>query len=220
MINRNNYEYGYGLAYKLACEQLAKLKDLEQQCQKSGAQYLLIDSQKVIIVEYLNQLYRITLPDIEISLANGGEEVPLKDKILILHYLTQAKGTPASNKLIAYKELPEGANYSPTFSKRAIKPLVDYFGKELNLLVDAAAKLGGRKTDYGDTAVTINAFSQVPITFVLWHGDDELPPEGNIIFDSTISDYLSTEDINVLCESIAWRLVKLLKAGGDNHSRN
>ncbi len=220
MIIQNNYEYGYELAYKLACEQLAKLNDVEQQCLKSGAQHLVIDSQKVIIVEYLNQSYRITLPDIEISLTNSEEKVPLKDMILILHYLTQAKGTQTANKSIAYKELPEGINYLPTFSKRAIKPLVDYFGKAPHLLVDAAAKLGGQKADYGDAAVTINAFSRVPITFVLWQGDDEFPPEGNIMFDSTISDYLSIEDINVLCEAIAWRLVKLLRAGGDNHSRN
>ena len=48
----------------------------------------------------------------------------------------------------------------------------------------------------------------VPVTFVLWKGDEELPPEGNILFDSTISEYLSVEDINVLCEIIAWRLVR------------
>lgn len=219
MISQNNHEYGYELAYKLAGEQLAKLNDLEQQCQKSGAQYLMIDSQRVIIVKYLNQSYRITLPDIKISLTSSKEEVPLKDKILILHYLTQAKGTQISNKLVTYKELPEGANYLPTFSKRAIKPLVDYFGKQPHLLVDIATKLGGQKADYGDVAVTINAFSRVPITFVLWQGNEEFPPNGNIIFDSSISDYLTTEDINVLCEAIAWRLVKLLKAGGDNHSR-
>ena len=213
-------EYGYELAYKLAREQLAKLDDIEQQCVKSSAQYLLINSQKVIIVEYLNQSYRITLPDIEISLTNSEGEVPLKDKILILHYLTQAKGTPISNKSIAYKELPEGANYFPTFSKRAIKPLVDYFGKEPRRLLDVAGTLGGQKADYGDAAVTINAFSRVPITFVLWHGDEEFPPDGNIMFDSTISDYLSTEDINVLCQTIAWELVKSLREGGDNPGRS
>ena len=214
MINHNDDEYGYELAYKLAKEQLAKLNDIEEQCLKSSAQFLLIDSQKVIIVEYLNQSYLITLPDIKISLTDSEGEVPLKDKILILHYLTQAKGTPPSNKAITYKELPEGANYFPTFSKRAIKPLLDYFGNQPHLLVETAAKLGGHKADYGDAAVTINAFSRVPITFVLWRGDEEFPADGNIIFDSTVSDYLSTEDINVLCEAIAWRLVKLLRAGG------
>jgi hypothetical protein len=53
----------------------------------------------------------------------------------------------------------------------------------------------------------------VPITIILWQGDDELAPQGNILFDATISDYLSTEDITVLCEILTWRLVKLLREG-------
>lgn len=215
-----DHEYGYGLAYELACEQLAKLDDVEKQCLKSGARYDIIDAKKVIALEYLNCAYQVTLPDIEISLKDSEEAVPLRDKILILHYLTQAKGTLPSHKMIAYKELPEGASYFPTFFKRAIKPVVSNFGREPHRLLDIAPTLGGHKADYGDVAVTINAFSRVPITFVLWHGDEEFPPEGNIIFDSTISDYLTTEDINVLCETIAWRLVKSLRAGGDNHSRS
>jgi len=216
--SQNNFEYGYELAYKLACEELAKIGDIEQQCLKSSARYLEIDSKKVIIIEYLSQSYLISLPGIEISLMNSEAAVPVKDKILMLHYLTSARGTPLSNKMIAYKELPGGISYFPTFSKRAIKPLLDYFGKEPHRLLDVAGKLGGHKADYGDVAVTINAFSRVPITLVLWQGDEEFPSRGNIMFDSTISEYLSTDDINVLCETIAWRLVRLL--GGDNLGRN
>lgn len=202
---------GYELAYKLACEQLANIGDIEQQCLKSGARYLEIDAQKVIVVEYLNQSYLVTVPEIEISLTDSGDEVPIRDKVLILHYLALAKGTLATNKLISFKELPGGTNYFPAFYQRAIKPLLDYFGKEPRLLVAAAEKLGGHKADYGDVAVTINAFSRVPITIVLWQGDDEFAPQGSIIFDATISDYLSTEDINVLCDTITWRLVNFLK---------
>ena len=218
--NVKDYEYGYGLAYKLACDQLAKVGDIKQHCLKSGATYETIDTKKVIILEYLNRSYQVTLPDIEISLKDSEEAVSLRDKILILHYLTQAKGTPASSKMITYKELPEGANYFPTFFKRTIKPLVDYFGQEPHRLVDAAEKLGGQKADYGDAAVTINAFRRVPITFVLWRGDEEFPPEGNILFDSTISDYLPTEDIIALCEIMTWKLVKFLRAGGDSAGRD
>jgi len=209
--NQRNYQYGYGLAYKLACEQLTKIGDIDQLCLRSGARYQVIDSQEIILLEYLNRSYQITLPDIDISLIDSQQEVPIRDKILMLHYLTSAKGVPLSNKLIAYKELPEGASYSPTFAKRAIKPLLDYFGKEPRLLLDVAQKLGGNKAEYGDVAVTINAFSYVPITLVLWQGDEEFAPEGSILFNSTISDYLSNEDINVLCETIAWRLVKFSK---------
>jgi hypothetical protein len=39
-----------------------------------------------------------------------------------------------------------------------------------------------------------------------------------MMFDSTIPDYLSNDDIHTLCENIAWRLVRLLKTGGDNHT--
>jgi len=213
LTSKEKQEYGYELAYKLAREQLAKLDNLEQQCLKSGAQYQKIDSQKRIILEYLNRSYQLILPDVEISLKDSNEKVPLRDKILIFHYLTQAKGTLPSNKTIAYKELPEGANYFPTFVKRAIRPLIDHFVNEPSRLVDIAKILGGHEANYGDAAVTINAFSRVPITLVLWRGDAEFPPSANILFDSTISDYLSTEDINVLCETIAWKLVRQLKTG-------
>ncbi|GAI64806.1 unnamed protein product [marine sediment metagenome] len=209
--NQRNYEYGHELAYKLACEQLAKLDDIEQQCLKSGARYQVIDSQKVITLEYLNRSYQIVFPDTDISLIDSEEKVPMRDKILILHYFNRAKGSPLTNKIIAYKELPEGANYFPTFSKRAIKPLLDHFGGKPEQLIDIAKKLGGRRVDYGDVAVTINAFSYVPITLVLWRGDEEFGPEGSILFNSTIPDYLSTEDINVLCGTISWRLVSYLK---------
>jgi len=200
---------GFELAYGLACEQLANIDDIKEQCHKSGARYLEIDAAKAIIVEYLNRSYQVTLPDVAISLIDSPEEVPIKDKVLILHYLTLAKGTPITNKMISFKELPEGANYFPTFSNRTVRPLLDHFGQEPHRLVDAAQKLGGYKVDYGDVAVTIKAFSRVPITLVLWRGDEEFAPSGSIIFDATISDYLSTEDITVLCETIAWKLVKL-----------
>ena len=212
----NKYESGYELAYQMACEQLAKTVDLKQQCLRSGVQWTLED----IIIEYLYQPYKITLPEIKISPVVGDEPLPIRDKLLILHYFLQAKGSPLSNHTITYKELADGIVYFPTFYQRAVKPLVTHFGREPQRLLDVARILGGHEADYGDAAVTINAFSRVPITLVLWKGDEELTPEGNIIFNSTIPDYLPTEDINVLCETIAWRLVKLLKAGGDNPDRN
>ena len=205
-----NYEYAYNQAYELACEKLAEIEDIERQCRKSGAQYQVKKSGKSISIRYLNQFYNISLPDIQVSLADSGEEVPIREKVLILHYFLSAKGTPISNNLIAFGELPEGKVYLPTFAKRTTNQIAKFFGKEPELLVEAGEGLGGYRTDYGDTAVTIHAFEHVPITIVLWRGDDELPPEGNILFDATITDYLSTEDTIVLCEIITWKLVRSL----------
>jgi len=210
---QNVREYAHELAYKLACEQLAGITDIEEQCRKSGAKY--ISSKKAVILDYLNRSYKIGFPGGEVSLVGSDESVPIRDKILILHYFIRAGGTPLTGRTITYKELHEGINYYPTFFKRTIQPLVTYFGKEPGQLLKTAETLGGRKADFGDVAVTIDAFPLASVTIVLWHGDAEFPPDGNIMFDSTIPDYLPTEDITIICEIITWRLVRLLKSGGD-----
>jgi len=199
------WERGFDLSYRLACEQLAKIGDIEEQCRRSGARYL---GPHEIVIDYLNQPYHIMIPEGKIVLEDSGTETPLRDKILILHYFTGAKGTPATGKSIAYKQLQGGVSYFPAFSQRVIGPLVKNFGRGPELLRNAAAKLGGCEADYGDLSVTINAFDQVPITLVLWKGDEEVAPNGNILFDANISDYLSTEDVTVLSETIVWKLVK------------
>jgi hypothetical protein len=133
----------------------------------------------------------------------------LKSDILILHYLTQAKGTAPANDKIAFKELREGSNYFPTYFQRAVKPLIDYFGQDPSELIELARGMGGYKTDLGDAAATVPAFPRVKITLVLWKGDDEFPPNANILFESNVLDYLSAEDLIILCQTISWKLVKL-----------
>lgn len=210
---QNVREYAHELAYQLACEQLAGIANIEEQCRKSGVQY--IAEKKAILIDHLNRSYKIGFPDGKVEFADSEEAVPIRDKILLLHYFTRAKGTPSSGKTITYKELREGINYFPTFSKRTIQPLVRFFGDKPGELLKTAETLGGHKTDFGDVAVTIDAFPRVTVTIALWRGDEEFPPEGSIIFDSTISDYLTNDDIHTLCENITWRLVRLLKTGGD-----
>ncbi|MDH4067477.1 MAG: DUF3786 domain-containing protein [Dehalococcoidia bacterium] len=203
------WERGFDVSYKFACEKLAAISDIREQCRRSGARCM---GRNEIVVDYLNQPYHIVLPECRILLENNDREIPLRDKILILHYFTGAKGTPATGKSIAYKQLQGGASYFPAFSQRAIGPLVKNFGNSPELLRRAAAKLGGREANYGDVSVTIDAFDHVPITFVLWKGDEEVASNGNILFDANISDYLATEDVTVLCETIIWKLVRDIPA--------
>ena len=209
--SQRNYEYAYRQAYALASEEMAKVEDIREQCRNSGAQYQEIGSQKVITLQYLNRSCRITLPEVEVSFSDSPEAVPLKTKVLLLHYLMWAKGTPLSGQMITFKELPEGIIYSPTFAKRTLNPLTKNFGKAPHRLVEVAGKLRGQKVAFGDVSVTIGAFPRVPITLVLWQGDSEFPPSASIMFDATVTDYLPTEDIIITCEAIIWTLVRSLK---------
>ena len=141
-----------------------------------------------------------------VSLLSGIESVPIGEKLLILHYLVTAKGTPPSGEPVSFKELPEGVVYYPTFYKRAIRPLLNKYGASPGKLIEAAALIGGVSEPQGDSAVTVKAFPRVAVTWVLWRGDDEFPAEGTILVDRGIQDYLPTEDIAVLCQHIAIKL--------------
>jgi hypothetical protein len=206
--SQRNYEYAHTQAYQLACEELARVKDIREQCRRGGAQYLEAGSQNFITLRYLNRSYRITLPEVQITLSDSQEAVPLKTRVLLLHYLIRAKGTPLSGRMITFKELPEGPIYAPTFAKRTENPLTKNLGKAPHRLVDIAERLGGQKADLGDASVTISAFPRVPITLVLWRGDSEFPPSASIMFDATVTDYLPTEDIIITSEAIVWTLVR------------
>jgi hypothetical protein len=198
-------EINYQMAYRLACEELARM-NIEEQCKRAGAR--LIDPEKGILLRFLNRDYLIRLPDIEVSFQEGAGEVAIWEKILILHYLITAKGSRPTDRLISYKQVPGGRVYYPTFVNRTTRPLLKVFGRDPSLLIAAAEPFGGTPSDYGDCSVTIPALPRVTITVVIWAGDDEFPPEASMIFDANIVDYLPAEDITVLCNMIAVRLMK------------
>jgi hypothetical protein len=143
-------------------------------------------------VPFLGALYRVSFPDGRVSGPGGDVSPPVQ--VLLLHYLTGASGIAPEGRLVSYKELPGGDIYIVPFTHRAINPLVRIFGDSPQKLILAAEKLGGKKAAPGDVSVTVPFFPLVPLTFVLWEGDDEFPPSGNVLFDCTASTHLATED--------------------------
>ncbi|MCX7912403.1 MAG: DUF3786 domain-containing protein [Dehalococcoidales bacterium] len=209
-------ESAYRMSYALARQRLHDA-DIGLQCRNSGASYLKEKNAASII--YLDRAYEITVPAGEVSPADGTSDVPLRDKILLLHYFLHARGTPISGCPVTYQELPAGFYY-PTFRKRVLLPLIRHFGAKPERLVQAAASLGGYPAEYGDTAVTITALPRVPVTIVLWCGDEEFPAEASVLFDRSVTDYLPAEDIIVLSETIVWKLARYEGTGGDHPGRS
>jgi len=205
--DKNRTVYNLDVAFGIVRDRLAAV-DLEEQCRRCDARYRARGKGAVVTVTYLNQPYDITFPDLTVSPAEGTGELALRENILVLHYLAQAKGTGATGKLITYRDLPGGVVYFPTFSKRTTDQLVRRFGKEPALLLEASRSLGGRTIDHGDAGVVINGFSRVPVTLVLWRGDEEFTPQANLLFDANITDYLESEDVTVLSEVLTWKLVR------------
>ncbi len=160
------------------------------------------------IVPFLKKNYRVTYPSGEVYHPEE-KDVPLDTQILILHYLYHAEGVPLHHKWISFKELPSGQIYITPFHNRAIRPLIKYFGNNTSALIKAGLALGGEKKEFGDASVTIPVFPMVPVTYIVWEGDDEFPPSGNVLFDSSAPHYLPTEDYAVIGSKVVFELKKV-----------
>ena len=141
----------------------------------------------------------------------GREEVPIVWRILMLHYLIMAKDKDLTAKKIGFAQIRGASGYLGPFKARVLAPLIKGFSDDVKALVKVGQSIGGIKREFGDASVTIHAFAKVPITYVLWRGDDEFPPEGQAMFDSSIVSFLPLEDIVVVSSEIVYKLLKLKK---------
>lgn len=205
MEQESNLKNAYLEAYRKACAKLLELDD-ETVCQNSKA---LFEKEKATyVIRYFNHTYRIRCADGSVSFDDNPAEPTTTEKVLMLHYLITAQPRPLSGKNISFKEVPNGGSiYYSTFRKRAVDPLVKTFSEDLESFRKAASELGGTAESFGDASATINAFPFVPVTYVLWQGDEEVSSSGTILFDESVSCFLPVEDIVLAASFGAYKLI-------------
>jgi len=171
---------------------------------------------KIMAMNFLNKEITITWPDLGLSIKEANEDLPIQNQVLLLHYLDGVRtGSQLKGEWIAFQDIPDGRFYLDAFLKRAKDPLVKTFGRNPKLMVEMATEaLGAEPYEYGDFSVVLNAFPLVPVALIIWKGDEEFPPEGNILFDGSISDILSAEDIAWLAGMIVYPLIGMAHSKG------
>lgn len=160
------------------------------------------------IVPVLNQVYSINPKKRKISLLRKDEEVEGSISVLILHYLIHAKAVPKTNKLITFRELDGGNIYYNAFKNSAINPIAQKFGNDLEKFKEVSLKLGGIEKSFGEMSFEFRFFPRISLIYVLWQGDEEIPSNANILFDSSISLQMHTEDIAVIGRTTTFYLMK------------
>jgi hypothetical protein len=198
----------YSLARQLAVEGLGQ-SNLPERAARGGGQYERdLGGEVRIALRYLGCDLRLSFPRGTIECNNGRGPISLREEILILHYLEKASGAPLADRWISFSEIPGGVFYSPVFLMRCKSPLIKFFGEDPEALTSVAKEVQGEPLDLGDTGVKIQALPRVPLALALWRGDPEFPAEGSLLFDASVNEYLSVEDVVILAETVVWKLIK------------
>ncbi len=163
-------------------------------------------------IGFLNRIYTVSYPDFEFSDPTESEmEIPIQEQILILHYMLAPNTVPPTGQWVSYREIPGASFYFSAFVKRAIDPLKKVFGSNPASLTNAAGHLSGTPIEPGDVGFEFSVLPKVPLQLVVYAGDDEFPPEANILFDQSIGEILPPEDIAWLAGMLIYRLIALSK---------
>jgi len=166
---------------------------------------------KTLSLRFLERGVTISWPELEFSYNVSKDEVPIQQQVLLLHYLNgafNAGAAGAKDEWISFQDLPEGRFYMDAFIKRAKSPLLGAFGNDPKRMAELASKIyNASPGSFGDYSVMIKALPMIPVVLVLWQGDDEFPPDGNILFDRGISEILPVEDIAWLAGMTVYPLV-------------
>lgn len=209
MEMESNLVNAYLEAYRLSCDSFIKMNP-EEVCTHTNG--IFEKETYSILLRYLGRDYRVNCRTGDVEALFSPEPVTTTVKVLILHYLVHARIRPLTGNMISFKEIPGGgAIYYQTFYKRAILPLVKSFSNDLPAFLRASERLEGRKERYGHASATIRVFPLVPVTYVLWQGDEEAPASGTILFDESISSFLPGEDIVLAASFGVYELMRLAR---------
>ncbi|HPP12813.1 MAG TPA: DUF3786 domain-containing protein, partial [bacterium] len=137
----------------------------------------------------------------------GADWLSLREKIVIVHYLIDSRSSRYQGQLISFKEMNAGNIYYPSFVDRVIKPLLTAFQAQPDVLQRKAFFWGGQKTNLAPSGIQISVLPAVKLFFLFYPADEEFPADLKVLFNGEIEKFLDTEDVVVLCEEIAARLL-------------
>lgn len=167
--------------------------------------------EKFFKIPFVGRLIHITWPGLDFSYQDSNDDVPIQQQVLILHYLhgsLLSGGTTLTGEWISFQDVPDGRFYMDAFIRRAKEPLIKGFGHQPERMMALALKVfNTAPLDYGDYSIIVKALPHVPMALIIWEGDDEFPPEGNILFDRNVSNILSAEDVAWLAGMVVYPLV-------------
>jgi hypothetical protein len=205
----------YNQALTLVTDQLSQ-RNPDLVARFSGAEMIRDkEGSAALSFPFLNQEMRVSWPELKVFSGSTGDEIPIQQQILLLHYLHGAwasEGPESTGEWISFQEIPDGRFYLDAFHRRAKNPMVQSFGERPDLLVRLAKQVyGAQSSDQGDASVLVQALPLIAVTLILWKGDEEFPPEGNILFDRGIIQIFSAEDIAWLAGMVVYPLIGMAK---------
>ncbi len=149
---------------------------------------------KAFHVNLLGKEYAISHPVYALHVAEGETIPPLPTQTFLLRYLLEAVTVPWQGTWKTFRERPWGEMYIKPYTGRVLTRAAFTFGTRLQAFCTACEKMGAKKVPHGDGGYEFSFLGAYRMQILIWEGDDEFPPNAQILYSDNFADGFAAED--------------------------
>ena len=140
-------------------------------------------------VKLLGTLYTITWPQYSIA-----PDTVLPVQTFLLRYLLESKTVAWGGTWKTFREMPWGEMYIKPYTGRVLTRAAFTFGTRVAAFKAACEKMGALPLNHGDAGYQFDLVGDYAIQMLVWEGDDEFPPNAQVIYSDNFETGFAAED--------------------------
>ena len=149
---------------------------------------------KEFYVNLLGRDFAISHPDYAIRAMDGGALPPLPTQTFLLRYLLEGKQVAWKGEWKTFREMPWGELYIKPYTGRVLTRAAFTFGTRVPAFKAACEKMGAVAVNHGDAGYLFDLIGGYQMQILVWEGDDEFPPNAQILYSDNFEDGFAAED--------------------------
>ena len=142
----------------------------------------------------LGREFAIAHPGYAIRALDGGAVPPLPTQTFLLRYLLEGKNIKWNGQWKTFREMPWGEMYIQPYTGRVLTRAAFTFGTRVAAFCKASEKMGAVKLPHGDAGYQFELVSGYQMQILVWEGDDEFPPNAQVLYSDNFETAFAPED--------------------------
>ncbi len=145
-------------------------------------------------VNLLGREFAISHPVYTIRALDGGKLPPLPTQTFLLRYLMESRDVSGNGEWKTFREMPWGEMYVKPYTGRVLTRAAFTFGTRVAAFKAAAEKMGAVPVKHGDAGYQFDLIGGYKMQILVWEGDDEFPPNAQVLYTDNFADGFAAED--------------------------
>lgn len=149
---------------------------------------------KEFTLTLLGREFAISHPEYAIRALDGGKLPPLPVQTFLLRYLLESRDVSWAGQWKTFREMPWGEMYITPYTGRVLTRAAYTFSFRLDAFRAAAEKMGAEPVKHGDAGYRFDFIGDYQIQILIWQGDDEFPPNAQVLYSDNFAEGFAAED--------------------------